>query len=55
MNEKYVSYESMSTPCKVWEDSEVPYHNPPLQNSFEKNRPGSDGLDQSGFNKKTRR
>lgn len=33
----------------VYEDSEVPYYNPPYQNEFEKAKWNSKGFDQSGM------
>ncbi len=42
-------YEEMSKGTKVLEESEVPMHNEPYRNEFEKNIPGSNGLDQSGM------
>lgn len=53
INDKYTRdccYAEMS-PIKNWrpEDSEQVRDTEPYQNSFEKSRPGSNGLDQSGM------
>lgn len=48
MEKSNISYEEMAKGSKVYEESEVPTDRVPLENDFEKNRPGSNGLDQSG-------
>ena len=42
------SRDSQPTP-KYYEDSEIPCHNPPAQNEFEKSQWNSNGFDQSGM------
>ncbi len=49
MEKRDLSYEEMSKGSRVYEESEVPFHNPPMENAYEKSRPGSNGLDQSGM------
>ncbi len=51
MEKKDISYEEMSQGSKVHEESEVPMDRVPMENDFEKSRPGSNGLNQSGFTK----
>jgi hypothetical protein len=34
---------------KVFEDSQVPYHDEPEQNEFERSKANSNGYDQSGM------
>lgn len=51
MEKKDISYEEMAQGSKVYEESEVPTDRAPMENDFEKSRPGSDGLNQSGFEK----
>ena len=49
MNPRDFSYEEMSKGAKVFEDSEEPTDRVPFENDFERNRSGSNGLDQSGM------
>jgi hypothetical protein len=44
-----ISFEQMCKPCKVWEEAEVPYRDPPMQNAYEMAKPESKGYDQSGM------
>jgi hypothetical protein len=52
MEKKELSYEEMSGSSKVYEESEVATDRVPFQNEYEMNRPGSNGLDHSGFKSK---
>jgi len=45
-----VKENEMPTP-HAYEESEIPYHNPPAQNEWEKSRWNSNGYDQSGMEK----
>lgn len=47
--EKNISYDEISKNTKVWEESEVPRHNSPMQNDYEKAR--NSDFNQSGFGK----
>lgn len=49
MNKSDCCYEEMSKNTKVYEQSEVPCHNPPYENKYEQSIGGSNGLNQSGF------
>jgi hypothetical protein len=51
MEKKDISYEEMSQGSKVYEESEVPTDRVPMENDFEKSRPGSNGMNHSGFEK----
>lgn len=46
--DKDISYEGMTT-GKVWEQSEVPTDQVPMQNDYEKSKWNSNGFDQSGM------
>ena len=51
MGKDYNSYEEMSENCKVFEESEVPFNDSPMQNKFEESLASGKGFDQSGMNK----